>query len=157
MTDEAERIEAFAGTGIHGRRARNTYKDNGKAAADEIDDRVDTPCRTGCWGSTEKPARGATISKFDPIPTQDYYSLAGVFADTKLNDLPVADRAVIKKYEDGQKRVKDAEEKIKAFAQAEKNGINEKQADDIAKYMEAVKSATLSGADHLAECVESGR
>src|SRR6516225_6998665 len=61
------------------------YADAGcafKAALDELDDRVDTLAR-GFLGLTLACAR-CHDHKFDPIPTQDYYSLAGVFYSSKL-------------------------------------------------------------------------
>ena len=51
--------------------------DAARAIADELDDRVDTFAR-GFLGLTVSCAR-CHDHKFDPVPTQDYYSLAGVF------------------------------------------------------------------------------
>src|SRR5262249_50823422 len=50
--------------------------------ADEWEDRVDTVCRT-TLGLTVSCAR-CHDHKFDPITTEDYYALAGVFASTKM-------------------------------------------------------------------------
>jgi hypothetical protein len=50
--------------------------------ADEWEDRVDTVCRT-TLGLTVACAR-CHDHKFDPITMADYYSLAGVFASTKM-------------------------------------------------------------------------
>ena len=50
--------------------------------ADEWEDRVDTVTRT-MLGLTVACAR-CHDHKFDPIPTADYYALAGVFASTKM-------------------------------------------------------------------------
>jgi hypothetical protein len=59
--------------------------------ADEWEDRVDTVTRT-MLGLTVACAR-CHDHKFDPIPTSDYYALAGVFASTKMvNEKP--DRTV---------------------------------------------------------------
>ena len=55
--------------------------------ADEWEDRVDTVTRT-TLGLTVACAR-CHDHKFDPIPTSDYYALAGVFASTRLvNKVP---------------------------------------------------------------------
>ncbi|MBY0232184.1 MAG: DUF1549 domain-containing protein, partial [Gemmataceae bacterium] len=62
--------------------------DAARAAADELDDRVDTFAR-GFLGLTVSCAR-CHDHKFDPIPTQDYYSIAGVFHSSRLADLPMA-------------------------------------------------------------------
>ncbi|HKB00901.1 MAG TPA: PSD1 and planctomycete cytochrome C domain-containing protein [Gemmataceae bacterium] len=56
----------------------------GRATADELDDRVDTLSR-GFLGLTVACAR-CHDHKFDPIPTKDYYSLAGVFASTDYKE-----------------------------------------------------------------------
>ena len=61
-----------------------------KALADELDERVDTLSR-GLLGLTVACAR-CHDHKFDPVPTQDYYSLAGVFNSSRIADLPLATR-----------------------------------------------------------------
>ncbi|MCC6882805.1 MAG: DUF1553 domain-containing protein [Verrucomicrobiales bacterium] len=55
--------------------------------ADEWEDRVDTLCR-GLLGLTVACAR-CHDHKFDPVPTADYYSLAGVFASTSMFNAPI--------------------------------------------------------------------
>ncbi len=55
--------------------------------ADEWEDRVDTVTR-GLLGLTVACAR-CHDHKFDPIPTEDYYALAGVFASTDMFNRPV--------------------------------------------------------------------
>ena len=54
--------------------------------ADEWEDRVDTVTR-GFLGLTVACAR-CHDHKFDPIPTEDYYALAGVFASTEMVNAP---------------------------------------------------------------------
>lgn len=55
---------------------------------DIIDDRIDVVCR-GIMGLTTACAR-CHDHKFDPIPTQDYYSLYGVFkSSTEPGELPL--------------------------------------------------------------------
>jgi hypothetical protein len=56
----------------------------GRATDDELDDRVDTLAR-GFLGLTVACAR-CHDHKFDPIPTRDYYALAGVFASTDYRE-----------------------------------------------------------------------
>jgi hypothetical protein len=55
--------------------------------ADEWEDRVDTVGR-GLLGLTVACAR-CHDHKFDPIPTEDYYALAGVFAGTRMFNQPL--------------------------------------------------------------------
>lgn len=55
--------------------------------ADEWEDRVDTFSR-GLLGLTVACAR-CHDHKFDPVSTEDYYALAGVFASVKMRNLPL--------------------------------------------------------------------
>jgi len=55
--------------------------------ADEWEDRVDTVTR-GLLGLTVACAR-CHDHKYDPIETEDYYALAGVFASTEMFNLPI--------------------------------------------------------------------
>src|SRR5262249_54239609 len=80
--------------------------DAARAAADELDDRIDTLAR-GLLGLTVSCAR-CHDHKFDPIPTQDYYSLAGVFASCRLADVPLAPKADADRYQQAQQRLQDA-------------------------------------------------
>ncbi len=66
------------------------YYDRGRLAvmAEEWEDRVDVVGR-GLLGLTVACAR-CHDHKYDPIKTEDYYGLAGVFASTKLYNRPLA-------------------------------------------------------------------
>ena len=66
--------------------------------ADEWEDRVDVVSR-GLLGLTVACAR-CHDHKFDPIPTEDYYALAGVFASTTMFNRPLGDDIETK--DDGQ-------------------------------------------------------
>ncbi len=57
--------------------------------ADEWEDRVDTVTR-GLLGLTVACAR-CHDHKYDPIPTSDYYALAGVFASTQMFNRPISE------------------------------------------------------------------
>src|SRR5262245_58216420 len=77
--DDAGRIKHLPALGFFGL-GPQYYNDAGekpRAMADELDDRVDTLTR-GLLGLTVACAR-CHDHKFDPIPQQDYYSLAGIF------------------------------------------------------------------------------
>src|SRR5262249_22572393 len=58
--------------------------------ADEWEDRVDVVTR-GLLGLTVACAR-CHDHKFDPIPTSDYYALAGVFASTLMCNRPLPEK-----------------------------------------------------------------
>jgi hypothetical protein len=102
----------FGGLGFLGLGAeyyKNTARE--QAIAEELDDRVDTLTR-GFLGLTVSCAR-CHDHKFDPIPTRDYYSLAGIYYNTNLTDAPLAPPAEVKAYNDAQNNLKQAEDKLK--------------------------------------------
>jgi hypothetical protein len=66
-----------------------------KQQLDQIDDRIDTLCR-GMLGLTVACAR-CHDHKFDPIPTRDYYALAGVFASTEYVEVPLVSQEEVEK------------------------------------------------------------
>lgn len=139
LSDDAERVQHLPALGFFGLGAQY-YKDNSeilKALADELDERVDTLSR-GLLGLTVACAR-CHDHKFDPIPTQDYYSLAGVFQSCKLTDLPLATSGEVQKYQENLRLAREAEDKLKAFVRVEKGACNEQQAGEIARYMQAVR------------------
>ncbi len=109
--------------------------DAAKAAADELDDRVDTLAR-GFLGLTVSCAR-CHDHKFDPIPTQDYYSIAGVFSNCKLAPVPLAPKAEVDRYQEGQKLVQETDRKVKEFVRVEKTHLAEARSQEVAAYMTA--------------------
>ena len=62
---------------------------------DQYDDRIDTLTR-GFMGLTVACAR-CHDHKFDPIPTRDYYALAGVFASSEYVETPMIPAAEVEK------------------------------------------------------------
>jgi hypothetical protein len=72
----------LAALGFLGLGPKYYNRDRTDVKADEWEDRVDTVTRT-TLGLTVACAR-CHDHKFDPIPTDDYYALAGVFASTKM-------------------------------------------------------------------------
>lgn len=84
--------------------------DKAKAEADELDDRIDTLTR-GFLGLTVSCAR-CHDHKFDPIPTSDYYSLAGIFNSSPLATIPLADQSVVDTYNQGQQHIKQSEKQL---------------------------------------------
>jgi hypothetical protein len=77
------------------------------------DDRVDVTTR-GFLGLTVACAQ-CHDHKFDPIPTKDYYSLLGVFTNTKLGEYPLAPAPTVSDYKARKKKVDDQEAAIKEF------------------------------------------
>src|SRR6185369_15212846 len=87
----------------------------GRAVLDELDDRVDVLCR-GFLGLTVACAR-CHDHKFDPIPTRDYYSLAGIFASTQYKEYPVADPQTAAAFDKAQAEIKVRNDGITALLQ----------------------------------------
>lgn len=75
---------------------------------DQYDDRIDTLTR-GFLGLTVACAR-CHDHKFDPISSQDYYALAGVFASTEYEEFPLVSREIV---EEALKKQTDQEKKNK--------------------------------------------
>ena len=84
---EPERREEFVALGFMGLGPKYYRRGDAAVMADEWEDRVDTLCR-GLLGLTVACAR-CHDHKFDPVPTADYYSLAGVFASTSMFNAPI--------------------------------------------------------------------
>jgi hypothetical protein len=80
--DKLDRPEDLPALGFLGLGPKYYNRNRLEVQADEWEDRVDTVSRT-FLGLTVACAR-CHDHKFDPIPAADYYSLAGVFASTKM-------------------------------------------------------------------------
>ena len=127
----------FAGLGFFGLGAEY-YGDAGaasQAAADGLDDRIDTLTR-GFLGLTVACAR-CHDHKFDPVPQRDYYSLAGVFNGFKPADVPLASPAEVKKYEAAQAQVKEQDDKIAGWLTAKARATTDGEVAKAAKYVTA--------------------
>jgi hypothetical protein len=145
MPDE-ERLKQLPALGFFGLGAQY-YKntDAAKAAADELDDRIDTLSRA-FLGLTVSCAR-CHDHKFDPIPQQDYYSLAGIFSSSKLADVLLAPKDVVARYQEGQNKLKKIDDGTKTFLKVERTAFAERSVSETAKYMVAAwktQSAKIS-------------
>lgn len=105
-----------------------TYKSDGgdpdskaQAQSETLDDRVDTFSR-GFLGLTVSCAR-CHDHKFDPIPTIDYYSLAGVFNNTRSAISPFAPADIVQQFQQSQQTIKQLDAAIKKLqAESTKGG-----------------------------------
>ncbi len=84
--DSAEESD-LAALGFSGLGPKYYRRNDPKVMADEWEDRIDTVTR-GFLGLTVSCAR-CHDHKFDPISTEDYYALAGVFASTQMFNRPL--------------------------------------------------------------------
>ncbi len=112
LVDDREDTDAKSGVVATGFFAVGpTYKADGKdqkammqASADTLDDRVDTLTR-GVLGLTVSCAR-CHDHKFDPIPQLDYYSLAGVFNNTRTRDTRIGQRESLERFAAAEKALR---------------------------------------------------
>jgi cytochrome c553/mono/diheme cytochrome c family protein len=114
------------------------YYDNGAVEitrADERHDRVDAVSR-GFLGFTVGCAR-CHDHKYDPIPTKDYYGLAGVFLNTEYTEYPLAPKAIVDAYKAKEKALKAKREMLAEYTAAESRQLAETLAFQSAAYMKA--------------------
>jgi mono/diheme cytochrome c family protein len=97
------------------------------------DDRVDATTR----GFMALTVACATCHnhKYDPIPTQDFYSLLGIFNNTELHETPLAPKDEVERYEADKKQVDAQETEIKEFIARQANELAEILAQNTASYM----------------------
>ncbi|MBI2805675.1 MAG: DUF1553 domain-containing protein [Planctomycetes bacterium] len=118
---EPDRFVKLAGLGFQGLGAeyhRGSVAD--QVIADELDDRIDTLTR-GLLGLTVACAR-CHDHKYDPIPTRDYYSLAAAYHGSNLTVAPLADAKTAERFTTWQKKLKEAEARLKAATKKQATG-----------------------------------
>ncbi len=118
--------------------------DKAKAEADELDDRIDTLTR-GFLGLTVSCAR-CHDHKFDPIPTSDYYSLAGIFNSSPLANVPLVEQEVVEAYNAGQQDIKRAETELADRTRQLREVLAESAASQIEQYLLAVWKQRVAAA-----------
>ncbi len=112
------------------------YGGSPTAVADERDDKVDTLCRA-MLGLTVACAR-CHDHKFDPIPTADYYALAGVVAGTVYKEYPRASAEEVARYDRAQAAIKEKTQGVADFLKAEAARLPERLAgSETSKYVVA--------------------
>ena len=143
--DETERLRNLPALGYFGLGAQY-YKntDAAKAAADELDDRIDTLTR-GFLGLTVSCAR-CHDHKFDPIPQQDYYSLAGVFHSSRLHNAPLVPSPEVDRYNAAQQKIKQLDEAIQQTIAREGPKLREARISEVKQYLMATRDFQLAKA-----------
>ncbi|MBL8816985.1 MAG: DUF1553 domain-containing protein [Planctomyces sp.] len=153
MPEEQRTIQlpALGYFGLGAQYYKNT--DAAKAAADELDDRIDTLSR-GFLGLTVSCAR-CHDHKFDPIPTQDYYSLAGVFNSSRLHNAPLVPQEQVDSFHKTQARLKELEEAVQRQVSEVAPRVRESFLSQVAQYLEAAwRLRAGQGADVKAVALE---
>lgn len=103
--------------------------------ADEWDERLDAVSRT-FLGLTVSCAR-CHDHKFDPISTEDYYGLAGVFASSQLDERPLLPQEEIAAVRAARKAITDLEEKLKKMADSASV-----ESEEVRKSIARIRTAT---------------
>jgi len=119
------------------------YYDNGAVEitrADERHDRVDAVSR-GFLGLTVGCAR-CHDHKYDPIPTSDYYGLAGVFLNTEYHEYPQAPQAIVDEFKAQEKKIEKKQELLGQYLQNESEQLAETLAFQMSKYLVAAWQVT---------------
>ncbi len=119
------------------------YYDNGAVEitrADERHDRVDAVSR-GFLGLTVGCAR-CHDHKYDPIPTSDYYGMAGVFLNTEYHEYPQAPQAIVDEFKAQEKKIEKKRELLGEYEQKESEQLAQTLAFQVSKYMVAAWRVT---------------
>ena len=106
-----------------------------QARADERHERVDMISR-GFLGLTAACAR-CHDHKYDPISMEDYYGLAGVFANVHYKSYPLVPREEVERFQAQEKKVKDLEKNIDHFLKRQGDELAEIMARQTSRYMQA--------------------
>ncbi len=117
-----------------------------QAKGETLDDRVDTFARA-FLGLTVACAR-CHDHKFDPIPTQDYYSIAGVFNNTREGETPLVPQRVVRAYNDYQDETRALERRLKELREAakkEKRELTVEEGQRVKEWEAAIKDRKANG------------
>ena len=145
IAQETTDLYAAVGTGFFA--LGPTYNSDGgdpesvaQAKSETLDDRVDTFSRA-FLGLTVSCAR-CHDHKFDPIPTQDYYSIAGIFNNTRESEAPLVDDQAVAAYHQARKPISDRHNMIKKTrqnAKKEKRPVSKEENELIKKWEQEIK------------------
>ncbi|MEP6536374.1 MAG: DUF1553 domain-containing protein [Bryobacteraceae bacterium] len=142
--DPAAKYDRLTATGFLSLGAKMLAEDDPvKMEMDIVDEQVDTTSRA-FMGLTTGCAR-CHDHKFDPIPTADYYSLAGIFRSTKTMEnfkvvarwqehvlAPEADREKVRAHE---KRMEDKRKEIEAITKPANKDLQTEARGKVAAYL----------------------
>ncbi len=128
-------------TGRDLRPALTPFVDTSSGFAD--DDRVDLVGR-GFLGLTLQCAQ-CHDHQYDPIPTQDFYSLMGVFRSTRPREIPLAPAPVVEEHRRLRQAADEAAKAVKEFVDAENARVIGSLAGKTAAYLLAAREAGPAG------------
>jgi hypothetical protein len=134
------------------------FYDNGAVEitrADERHDRVDVVSR-GFLGLTVGCAR-CHDHKYDPIPTTDYYALAGVFLNTVYHEYPLAPKRMVDDYKAQDKKIEKKEKLLEEFLRTESTQLSQTLALQASRYMVAAWRVTGEPKEDLTKVVDDDK
>src|SRR5262249_6225741 len=91
----------------------------------------------------------------DPIPTTDYYSLAGVFLDTTYKEYPLAPKSVVEEFDAHDKKIEKKEKLLDEFLRTESTQLGETLALQATKYMVAAWKVSGEPKEDVAKVVDA--
>ena len=99
------------------------------------DDRIDATTRTflGLTGGCAQ----CHDHKFDPIPTEDYYALLGVFNSTRIDEHPLSPTKVVEQYRSEEKKLQDEKDALDRFRANQRERLIEALAHQTSRYIQA--------------------
>ncbi len=153
LLDEPKRLRHLPALGFLG--LGPWFYDNGAVEimrADERHDRVDAVTR-GMLGLTVGCAR-CHDHKYDPIPTKDYYSLAGVFLNTEYHEYPLAPKAIVEDHKAREEALNQKRQMLREYTNTEGTQLAGTLAFQAAKYMQAAWQVTGEPKKDKAEIIE---
>ena len=153
LLDEPARLRHLPALGFLG--LGPWYYDNGAVEimrADERHDRVDAVTR-GMLGLTVGCAR-CHDHKYDPIPTKDYYSMAGVFLNTEYHEYPLAPKAIVEDHKAREEALNQKREMLREYTNTEAQQLAGTLAFQAAKYMQAAWQVMGEPKKEKAEMIE---
>ena len=156
LMDEKTRVRTLPALGFLGQGP--WFYDNGAVEvtrADERHDRIDVVSR-GFLGLTVGCAR-CHDHKYDPIPTKDYYALAGVFASTTYKEYPQVPNSVVDEYAKLEQKLKAKQKMMGEFMQTEGKQLAESLVLQASKYMQAVWSVKGEPKTDLNDAIERNK
>lgn len=106
------------------------------------DDRVDVTTR-GFLGLTVACAQ-CHNHKFDPIPQTDYYSILGIFNNTKMNEYPLSSESVVKEYKDRKQKAGSQQKMLDDYVRSQGLQLAQIHATHTADYLMAVHNDKLA-------------
>ena len=106
-----------------------------QARAEELSDRVDALTR-GFLGLTVACAR-CHDHKYDPISMQDYYALAGVFANSPYQEYPLVSKSVVQEYSEPKQKFEQRESELEEFPEIMCGQLTQILTRSVSRYMVA--------------------